>query len=508
MSPAAATLLIALSVAPAPASAQVQAEPPGLPASAQLQASSAARPPLPDSSMSAASRALARGLPWRATRILDAVVRDPVARTPDAVYLAATAAARWGGWSAVERLLASEAWLDTLYGARGRVMLARAVLEQGRDSLALAHAALAADEAADPEVRGAALVVMARGLEGVDARDSAAGAWLRASRLLPGVSDWLRLRAAGVIADSAARWSTYASLSAPAARAHVPEIEAALREKLGDYLGAARAYEALGDRATALRLRLAAASDSTQRDSVRAALVDLVRRGGAGDARASVAVLDSAFGTLAPEDELVVARTASTAGLPARAVAGYGRAFEAGLGTPKDRFDRGAALVRLGRYAEAAAEFGRVPARDRLGGAAAYQRARALLRDGRDRTASKALHAVIARFPRDSAAAAPALVLLADLATDARKDAEARRLFGELAVRFPRSRFAPGARFRGALIALLQGHANTAAKELDALAASRYAGEEVLAATYWAGRAWEAAGDTSRALDRWRALVS
>jgi soluble lytic murein transglycosylase len=473
----------------------------------QAPAAAVAVPGPPDSVVGAAAQALARGLPWRATRLLDPVLRDSARRTPDAVFLAAGAASRWGGWDDVDRLLAGEPWIDALFGGQGRVLLARAAVERGRDSVALAHARLALDRVTDGDARALALVTLARALERVGARDSAAATYLRGAQLLPSVADWLRLRAAQVTADSAGRWSTYAAITNPAARMRIPFAEAALRERLGDYLGAAKAYEALADRATALKMQLAAQSAPEQRDSVRRQLVDLVRSGSVAEARNAIAVLDSAFGRLEPADELTLARASVTAGLPARAASGFATAFDAGLGTPKDRFDYAGTLSRLGKYKESAAAFARVPAGDKLGGAAAYQRARALLRDGQEDVATKALRKVAARFPKDTAAAPPALLLLADLATDARKDGDARQLLTRLASRFPRHRFTPVARFRAAFISLLQRSPKTAAKELDALAASRLAGDEVLPAIYWAGRAWEQLGDTARARTRWRSLI-
>lgn len=461
-----------------------------------------------DSTLGAASLALAQGLPWRATRMLESVVSDPARRTPDVVLLAATAASRWGGWSQVERLLSNEPWTDALYGGRGRVLLARAAVEQGKDTLAMEHARTALTTITDRESRGFALALLARALEHAGARDSAADAYLRAAQLLPQASEWLRLRAAGVTVDSAARWTLYASLTNPAARARIPFTEAVLREHLGDYLGAAAQYESLADRATALRLRLAAVTDSVPRDSLRRQLVALASTGGVGEARGAIAVLDSAFGALPPNEELTVARAAVAAGLPDRAIAGFPRAFAAKLGEPKDRFDYAASLLRRGRYKEAAAEFGRVPATDKLGGAAAYQRARALLRDGREAVAVAALRKVLIRFPKDTAAAAPALMLLGDLATDNRKDDQARALFRRLGQEFPHSRFAATARFRAAFVALLQEKPRTAAKEFDALIQSRRAGAELGAATYWSGRAWEAVGDSAKARERFRALVA
>jgi soluble lytic murein transglycosylase len=440
--------------------------------------------------------------------MLEPVLRDPARRTPEAVLLAATAASRWGGWSEVDRLLAGEPWIDALFGGEGRVLLARAAVEQGRDSAAVSHARAALAATTDADARGVALVVLARALERLGARDSAAGTYLRATQLLPDVGDWLRLRAAGVTVDSAGRWSIYASLTSLAARARIPFTEATLREHLGDYLGAALQYDSLADRAMGLRMRLAALTDPVQRDSVRQALVALARTGGVADARGAIVVLDSAFGKLPAGEELAVARGAVAAGVPARAVAGFSRAFAAGLGEPKDRFDYAAALARPGQYKEAAAQFARVPAANKLGGAAAYQRARTLVRDGREDAATAALRKVLTRFPKDTAAAAPALMLLADLATDDKKDEDARKLFVRLATKFPHTRFGATARFRAAFIALLHDRPQAAAKELDALAQSRHAGDEVPAALYWSGRAWEQAGDSAKAQERWRSLLA
>ncbi|HEX5386953.1 MAG TPA: transglycosylase SLT domain-containing protein [Gemmatimonadales bacterium] len=525
------TLTIQLLITLAARAVQIAAPTPQVPELQAPETAMAADPATADdSTLAAAMAALARGLPWRATRLLDPMLRDSATRTPEALLLAATAASRWGGWNAVERLLGAEPDSTLAAGGVGRILLARAALEAGRDSLAAARAAALLGAAAPPERRGAALVTLARALERLGAHDTAAATWLRAAEAVPLAADWLKLRAAGAMADSSGRWGLYTTLGA-AARAHIPETEAALRERLGDDLGAAKAYAALGDRISALRLRLVAANapggarapalgsgaaaalgipsvDSAARNSVRRELIDAIIGGTAAEARGAVALLDSAFGAQPPEDELAIARGAVAAGAPERAVEGFDRAFDAGLGGTSDRFDLATSLGRLGRYDRAAVEFGRVPASDSLGGAAAYQRARAMLRGGDEPGAVRALRKVAASFRKDSAAAAPALVLLADLATDDHRESEARRLFARAAKMFPRSRFAAAAWFRSGLIALLEGRARTAAKELDGLARSGRAGEEGLAARYWSGRAWEAAGDSARARERWSALAS
>ncbi|MDQ3136709.1 MAG: hypothetical protein M3Q93_03880, partial [Gemmatimonadota bacterium] len=113
-----------------------------------------------DSILADATVALERGRPWQASRLIAFLLEDPARRTPDALMLGATAASRWGGWPDVTRLLDGQSWLDTAYGARGRRLLARAALEQGADSAALAHA-LAAPSSPIDTVEGERLVLLA-----------------------------------------------------------------------------------------------------------------------------------------------------------------------------------------------------------------------------------------------------------------------------------------------------------------------------------------------------------
>ena len=460
-----------------------------------------------DSVLAAARDALDRGLPWRASQMLRRIVRDSARRTPAAVLLAATAASRWGGWSEVESILAGASWPESTAGA-AELLAARAAVELGSDSTAAAQARSAAHQLADPRRRAEALVVLARALDRLGERDSAAVAYDSAAGLVPEVADWIRLRAAAVTADTVQRAARYAPIRLAPALERLSITEAVAREKGGDLLGAAAVYRGLGNPVAAFRLRLAAQSDAETRDTVRRGLLALVTpQQPAGLVRGAIALLDSALTPLTSEQELAVARAAGPAGIPARAAAGYQRAFEAGLGTPQDRFDFAGALFRLGKYSEAAAAYARVPARDKLAGAAAYQGARALLRDGKLDPAKRAFKVVARRFPRDTAAATPALWLLADLAADDQQDDEARKLYLELARRFPESRFAPGARFHAALVSLVKGDVSRAALEFDSLAEGPRAGDEGRAALYWAGRAWDRANDSLRARSRWIGLV-
>ena len=87
-----------------------------------------------------AQDAIDRRHPWRATQIIAPVLTDPKKRTPAAVLVAARAAAAWGGWSVVEKLLANEPWIDSQFDGEARDLLTRAAFDRGADTAALTHA--------------------------------------------------------------------------------------------------------------------------------------------------------------------------------------------------------------------------------------------------------------------------------------------------------------------------------------------------------------------------------
>src|SRR5262249_28626388 len=90
--------------------------------------------------LSAAQAAIGAGHPWRATQTMAPVLRNPSRRTPAAIVVAARAAAGWDGWAEVDKLLAKQPWIDTMFEGEGRELLARSALERGADTLALTHA--------------------------------------------------------------------------------------------------------------------------------------------------------------------------------------------------------------------------------------------------------------------------------------------------------------------------------------------------------------------------------
>ena len=458
--------------------------------------------------MRAASAALAAGRPWRATEIVDSASRDASRRTPEVALISATAAAAWGGWSRVERDLGGATWLDSLFDGRGRELLARAALARGADSLAQAEAERAVRLARIDRDRGIREVLLARALDRRALGDSAAASYLRAAGRLPQLADWLELRAAGATANAATRRRRYGRVTTAVAKARVAPTEAQARERWRDYAGAAQAYAEMGENAQALRLRLMADPENASRARIRTEVFALL--GGSptpADARVAITLADSSFGPLAPAEELVVARAANAAGLLARAAAGFARAQRSGLDA-RDRHAYATVLSRLGRDAEAAAEFARVPANAPLGGSAAYQRAMSLLRAGKRADARAALRRVPQAFPRDTSAASQSLFLIADLATDDGQDRVARAGFLDLVKRYPASMLASSAAFHAAVIAYAAGSFDAAARDFEAVLARYPKSLNATAARYWAGRSRERAGDRNRAASHWRDVIA
>jgi hypothetical protein len=322
-----------------------------------------------DTTLAAAERAIAEGRPWRATELLTAALRDSSRRSPAAILLAANAAAGWGGWSEVERLLAGEPWLDSERGGEGRVLLVNAALARSADSVAADHAARSLASARNDRERGTRLVLLARALDRMEQRDSSAATYARAAALLPEAEDWLRLRAAAIMADSVERARQLSQVRIEAARARVGLTDALARERTGDVAGAINAYTAIGSRVAALRLRTVIAVDSAERRAIRAELFSLASSSaGTANAHTAVEILDASYTPFTPAEELAIARAIRSGGSAARVVTAYSRALGAGLGTSNDRYQYALALVRAGRGRDALPQFARVTEPSGLGG--------------------------------------------------------------------------------------------------------------------------------------------
>src|SRR5262245_45718383 len=375
------------------------------PANRELSAAIAGNPVL-----RAAQAAVDSEHPWHATQRLAPVLANQ--RTPAAALVAARAAAGWGGWTEVDRLLSHEPWVDTQFEGEARELLARSALERGDDKAALRESAGAVRSARDSETRGVRYVLYARSLERNNQYDSAAVMYAKGAELLRPVRDWLNLRAAGSQRDPAQRDKTLSSVSLASAKPRVVWTDAQARERFGDKLGAAAQYASLGSVVPALRLRLAATTDPATKEQIKGQLITIVRtQSGTSDARSAVDVLDKVFPTLAPAEELIVARSAATSGPPSRAITGFGRASAASIPlTPNYRLGYAQSYVQLGRWRDALAQLAMV--QGPLAGQAAYQKARVLLTSSTTDATRAALRDVVTRYPGAGGAASSAPELL------------------------------------------------------------------------------------------------
>ena len=463
-----------------------------------------------DTTLTAAERALQAGHAWQATKLLAPVLRDPSRRTPAAVLLAARAAAGWDGWSEVDRLLRGQPWLATEFAGAGYELLARSALERGTDTaVAASYADSAVRRAAEVRARATRLVFLARALDRLNQRDSARATYERATQPFHEIGDWLTLRAAGVTDDSASRARLFATVRSAPARERIEWTDALARERSGDLLGAATRYERLGAMASAFRIRLGPTTDSVTRQAVRDSAIGYIRaKAGTAEARATVEVLDRAFQSLTPAEELTIARSANVSGPVGRALAAYSKGLSTAGATPKDRLEYGELLVRAGKYRDAATALEQVRAPANLAAEAAYQRGRALLLGGNGAGARSTLRAAADEYRGDTTGASSALYLLGDLATDDGRDDEADGYFQSLYRAYPTSDRADDARFRSGLISFVKGDSRQAAARFDSLVRLYPRSGEATAARYWSGRAWLAAGDRTRANAAWRDVVA
>lgn len=458
----------------------------------------------PDTLDAAARRALAAGQPWQASRLLAPLLKDSTT-APATILLAARAAAGWGGSSEVVRLLRGAPWLDRLEAGEGHALLAAALLELRRDTLALDAARAAVRTARGTAAHGERSVLLARALDRLEVRDSAARAYRTAAEALPLIGDWLLVRAVGVTDDSAARAAVGAGVIASLPRSRLAWADAQARERQGDSAAAATAWLRAGATLNALGLRLRVPA---ARDSARQALVAILERGPSGDEARSAATLLKRAAPHTPAEQRLLAIGFERGGEPAAAADAYAAALRGGALTPAQHLAYADLLLRLGRYDETVRVLRPLLAHRQLGAAAAYRTARAHLRDGQAALAVRQLERLPARFPRDTVSAAQALYLLGDLATDDRHDAHAIRHWTRLATRYPTAALAPAARFRAGIAQFAQGDARAAAASFDQLVDRYPKSGDALAARYWSGRARWQAGDSAGAMARWREVIA
>jgi soluble lytic murein transglycosylase len=383
-----------------------------------------------------AHRAMDSGRPYEAWRLLREHVAEADA-VASHVLLAARAAAEWGAWDHVRKVLEGREWLDRAESGEGLYLLARADDELDRGPEAAARYAA---YAALPYARLAGPALVRRGsiLSEQGDPSGAAAAFARASALMPEIADWLQalqleqLAAAGQPLPVSLA-SGRSPVMTPPVRVRRARAEAAARDVAGDLAGALRKLEW---EERVLRTQDATA-EATRLQVDRAAL--LSRAGRVAEARdllrdaawqvdalpATREKAAAALGEIAgggPADELARAaayEAAAKHGLAARALRSAIATGDA---------DPGGVQLRLGRllydgrdYAPARAAFQQAAAalsEPELVAEASLYAARSLYRSGsRSRTAALAeMKRVADRYPT-TAAAGSALFLLGDAAS-------------------------------------------------------------------------------------------
>jgi soluble lytic murein transglycosylase len=458
--------------------------------------------PLPPELFSA-GQALDRGLAWRATLELAPILADHTARSDEAILLAARAADAWGGASEVMALLTGHEFDNGDLRAEARRLLVRAELEEGEPERALLLAQVSVRDAA-PGSRQYATALVQQGLAYQSLGDdrSAADAFERAAPEWGGSGDWLLLRAATVTADDSARGLLLRQIVHPLARQRVKLINARALLRQADSTQAASAYLDAGWPAMASAISLRLAADSADTAAAKSALMEFIRDQPQHVEFSFAVQLITGLRPLPADEELLIARLCYARRLYSAAQASYKRALEGGLGTDRDRFNYGKSLASLRFFRPAARAFAAVDGSPTLVAQARYEEAMARLR-GRLGGTRKRLQALERDFPQEPAAM-EATLLLADLASDARNERDARRILLAGVARAPQVRLAALARYRAALIAIGFDEVTAAAAELDTLVLLHPDDRILPAALYWSGRAWFRLGDEDAAQARWR----
>ena len=469
---------------------------------------------------------LRTGRPWRAARRMQEYLQSQPDAPPLARLIAARAEAGWGGWENIRALLEGRPWLGTLEAGEGWFWLARSLEEEERWDAALqAYESYlsAPDATADQNRRLVAEVRRDLLLLRTGQREAGAAALARVRERAPDIAPRLGILAAEALAESG---------DTAGVRALIEDVDESTELQLRGRHAYVKAYREVGDdrgaRELALRYR-ASADDSSDRaafllSAARAALAlgdgaaarselrEIVTEvQGSRAAREAAAELTD-LGGLSAAEELAIARVYDRHGNDRRAVSGYRAWLRSGTGSADQRRDvqlrLGRALFALGEYAEAERALAELAGGSSDEAAEAlYITARSRYRRGQTTEGRRTFMQVAERFPR-SKQAADGLFLVADLAHDAGEVEAARGGYRRVLSEHRDSDRAELALMRLSGQAFLEGRYAAAANAWDDYRETFPRGSYWLQASYWAGRAYEEAGNDAVARERYRAVRS
>jgi soluble lytic murein transglycosylase len=459
---------------------------------------------------------LATERPWRAAQVMRRYMQSAGDVPADHRLLAARAEAGWEAWPQVLELLEGMTTLDAHGNGIGLYLLARARDDAGEAAAAVEayRAFLALSPPAGELARERAAARLRLGLALARTGDGAAAAReLQASRQLAGGgSVWIDLLEAMALAETG---DTAAVRQAVAGhedgvvglRAWRARIEAA--QSAGDIAQAralanqARAWASTSGTRSEFYVRAArAAIEMGDVGAGRAALRAAIDLSDSGPAAREAAEL-LRVGEMTADDHLAVARAYRAQGLHEESLDGYRRWISARSGSPTQR-----SAVQL-EYANAffyAQRYDDVPAALRpLGNQSAAQLL--LARNEAHRgNIDDAVRIYLSESERNrgNANGAQALFLAAGTRHEAGDLARARQLYERLISEYAGRPQMGLALMRVAGIAFHEGRFADAAATWDRYRARYPRGTHALEATYWAGRAREAAGDSAGAAELYR----
>lgn len=440
----------------------------------------------------------AAGRPWHAAEALLAATMHEASPSAEMVVAGARSELHARRYDRARTLLAGQPWLDAYQGGEALAVLAEAEANLDMLAQAAAHFAAAANRAGEPL---GALYAVRAGItyEAAGMFPEAAHAFgvARATPGLQAIDDWLRLREARVVHDTALAARLLGGLPPLVAR-EAPAARAAALLASGDSAAAAAAFAAAGRRLDAGRVALARGDTAF----ARSILYELMARSPDGDDAVAASGLVRALAPSTAAERVALARAMRPRGsLEARRH--VTDAVRAGDSTGATLLLLGEFEASAGRLSAAAAAYSAAARDSAVRPLALYRRARALLRLG-DPGAATALTTFVQSYPADSAAPS-ALYLAADARADRGDWGGASIVFSELLARHPVDPRSSTARFRLAARATDLGLPDSAAvmyrAEVDA------GGPQRPAARFWLARLARQRGDTGGARATWRVLA-
>lgn len=452
-----------------------------------------------------------------------AISRAPGGVGPEVILVAAEAYSRAKAWKSAASLLEQRPWLDEIQGGMGRVLLARAYLEDGRTGAALAQYERAFAVGGEPSRDAAARVGFARTLERLEHHIDAAEQYLAAAEVDTSLAAWFQLsaiqayaraaepdsvRAVAEVLDLHGRVSTD-SLWLEVARAFfeagVPDSGLVYSDSLS-HRGRARfasrfiapALLERGDTVSAIET-LEAALETSRADSDAGSL--LLELAPTAEHRRLVAASDlrlSRPSRAADQLEILLAE-AEPEQVPGLT-----------LQVAEARFSAGAyrsVIARLRPWLDSPT--GGDPDAVASDPVTQYRMwflyGRALYRNGR-RTEAFAVWGTVAE-QAGAPGGAWASFLLADIQHDAGNIEAAREAYERTVTRFPRSQYAGHALVRLGSLDMLADDYESAAERFDEYRRRYPGGNWFIASTYWAAKASAAAGDSTSSSRLYREVL-